>query len=313
MSVRVCVVGSINMDLVVRAPRFAQPGETLLGESFETHPGGKGANQAVAACRLGASVDMVGCVGDDGWGADLRGALASEGVGTARVARLTGVVSGVGLITVLPDGENAIVVAPGANARLTPSHVEEAESEIAAADVLILQLEVPLEANLRAAEIAATVGTAIVLNAAPAREAPAELLQRTDTLVLNLAEARALLEADESVSTGGLARRLDALGPNRVAVTQGAEGAVLFDGETLHRCGGFAVNVVDTTAAGDAFVATLAIALAEGTRAMDALGRACAAGACAATIPGALSSLPRRADVDALLKSSAVGTAQAGL
>lgn len=305
MSETICVVGSINMDLVVRAPEMPRAGETILGASFATHPGGKGANQAVAASRLGADAHLVGAVGDDEWGKEIRGELRGEGVDIDYVKSLSGVATGVGVVTVLPDGDNAILVASGANLRVQPSHVEEAHKQIAEADALILQAELPLEANLRAVEIATAAETRIVFNAAPASELPKELLAKVDLLVVNLAEARALARCDgEEVGPGGLARRLGALGPNRVAVTVGADGAVLFDGSALHRESAAPVDAVDAVGAGDAFVAALTVALCDGTRASDALRFACAAGAVATTVEGALDSQPRRDAVDALIAAS---------
>lgn len=301
MSTSICVVGSINMDLVVSSPEFPRPGETVLGGEFHVHPGGKGANQAVAAGRLGAAVSLCGCVGEDAWGSELRGVLTSEGVDLTALRALGGVDTAVGVICVVPGGENSIVVAPGANGRVQPEHVEEAHQSIVEADALILQGEIPDEANQRAVEIAAAGETRVVLNAAPARSYPTPLLERVDLLIANEAEGRALARCEEDVSHSGVARRLGALGPNRVAVTLGAAGAVYFDGERIQEAPPFPVEALDTVGAGDAFVAAMVVAQAEGMRAVEALRFACAAGALATRTPGALESMPRRQDVDALV------------
>jgi len=310
MASSVCVVGSINMDLVVRAPRFARPGETVLGETFDVHPGGKGANQAVAASRMGAQVSFVGCLGDDDFGSSLRGCLTSEGVDITKMRTCEKVRTGVGIITVTPDGENAIVVAPGANAKFTNEDVEQASSAIADADVLILQAEVPFETNLRAIEIAKKANTAVLLNAAPAVGLPTELLRDVDALVVNRDEACTIVGDEErEVSPSGLARRLASFGPERVVVTLGAEGALHFDGQEVTTFEAFPVSCVDTTAAGDAFVGALATMRAEGVRLIEAVRYACAAGALATTVKGAVPSLPVREAVEALVKGARTKTA----
>ena len=301
MSGSVCVVGSINMDLVVHAPAFARPGETLLGASFATHPGGKGANQAIAASRLGADASLVGAVGEDDWGKDLRGVLAAEGVDIDHVAKVPGVASGVGVVTVVEGGENGILVASGANMKLDAEAIDAAHADITDADVLFLQNEIPMEINLLAADVAHAAGKKIVFNAAPAGELPAELLEKVYLLVANRAEARTLSHCEEDVSAAGIARRLSALGPELVAITLGPKGALLFDGETVLREPSPEVETLDTVGAGDAFIASLGLSLASGTRMVDSLRFACAAGALATTVAGAIPSMPRRADVEALL------------
>jgi len=310
MASSVCVVGSINMDLVVCAPRFARPGETVLGDTFDVHPGGKGANQAVAASRMGAQVSFVGCLGDDDFGSNLRGCLTSEGVDITKVRTCEKVRTGVGIITVTPDGENSIVVAPGANARFNNEDVENASSAIADADVLILQAEVPVETNLRAIEIAKKANTAVLLNAAPAVGLPTALLRNVDALVVNRDEASTIVGDEErEVSPSGLARRLASFGPDRVVVTLGAEGALHFDGQDVTTFEAFPVDCVDATAAGDAFVGALATMRAEGVRLVEAVRYACAAGALATTVKGAVPSLPMRDAVEALVKGARAKTA----
>jgi ribokinase len=301
----VCVLGSLNMDLVVRAPRLPQAGETLLGGPFGANPGGKGANQAVAAARMGASVAMIGCVGDDAHGVELARTLGVEGVDTAHVLRREHTASGVALITVSAVGENTIVVAAGANASLTPGDVERAADAIRTSRVLVMQLEIPLECVARAAHIARGAQVRVLLNAAPARELPRELLAAIDVLVVNEVEARTLLRADENANAEQLGRALVDLGVPTVVVTLGGRGANAFTSRKFVRQRAFEVAAVDTTAAGDAFVGALASSFVRGDELELALRTGCAAGALAATVHGAIASLPRRADVERTLAATA--------
>ena len=268
---RLTVVGSINLDLVARCERLPRPGETVTDATFERHPGGKGANQAVAAARLGAEVTLVGCVGDDDFADEALAGTRQAGVGL-EVATLNAP-TGVALILVDAQGENQIVVVPGANARLA--------SAPAIGNVLS-QLEVPLEvveANAEAADF-------FCLNAAPARRLPRELLERVDLLVVNRYELESLDDQPRGL----------------VALTLGADGAVLLErGSEIVRVRPPDVHVVDATAAGDAFTACLVVSILEGRTYDEALRRACAAGALAASRPGAQPSLPTAAEVDAIL------------
>ena len=264
---RVVVVGSANMDLVVRTPALPRPGETVLGGDFVTVPGGKGANQAVAVARAGAECVFIGAVGDDEFGERLRAGLADAGVDVSRVRRVPGP-SGVALIAVDAAGENSIVVAPGANAAL--DGLEPADiAAIAGADVLLCQLEVPLKAVLAATRAAQRGNTFVVLNAAPVRPLPAELLSTVDLLVVNKQEADSLGDLWELVP--------------RAVVTLGADGAEYTDrdGQRLH-VPAPRVEVVNTTGAGDAFTGTLAVAWANHLPVATALKAACEAGARAA-------------------------------
>jgi ribokinase len=271
----IAVVGSINLDLVARCERLPRPGETLTGAAFERVPGGKGANQALAAARLGAAVAMVGAVGNDPFADEALALLEKGGVdlgGVRRVAQSTGVA----LIVVGADGENQIVVAPGANA------AAEATDGVEAADAVLCQLEIPI------ATVVAAAGRApfTCLNAAPARELPDGLLDDVDLLVVNRYEQEAV-------------GRFDGL----TALTLGAEGAVLLErGEEVARARPPDVEAVDGTAAGDAFTACLLVSLLEGRKRDEALTRACAAGALAASRPGAQPSLPTAAEVDEILR-----------
>ncbi len=301
----ICVVGSLNMDLVMRTPHLPAPGETVSGGPFATHPGGKGANQAVAAARLGAAVAMVGRVGGDAFGARLRTELAEAGIDIRQVVTLPDVASGVALIAVEASGQNSIIIAPGANGALTPADVEAAGPTITAAQVLLLQLETPLPAVQRAAELAHAAGTLVLLNPAPAQPLPAELLAQVDYLIPNEQEAALLL--GEAIATdadaAGAAQRLCAqTGVGGVVITLGAQGAVLAQAQTEPQfVPAHSVEVADTTAAGDAFVGAFAVALAEGRTPAEALRWGNAAGALAVTAAGAQPSLPSRNAVAALL------------
>jgi ribokinase len=273
----VCAVGSVNLDLVARCERLPEPGETVTGATFERVPGGKGANQAVAAARLGAETTMVGCVGDDSFADEALAALVEAGV-RLQIRRVEGP-TGVALILVDGRGENQIVVAPGANEALAPG-----EGDLAAAEGVLCQLEIPIAAVAAAAERAAGF---FCLNAAPARPVPAAVLGRADLVVVNRYELDALAEM-----------------PRLVALTLGAEGAALLeDGEEVLRAAPPRVEAVDGTAAGDAFTACLVVSLLEGRDREEALRRACAAGALAASRPGAQPSLPTAAEVDEILRA----------
>jgi ribokinase len=312
------VIGSLNADVVVRAPRLPRAGETLLGGPVAVYPGGKGANQAVAAARCGAIVSFVGSVGDDDYGRMLRGALEGEGVEVSALLVRRGVASGVGVVTVSEGGENAIVVAPGANMVLAPADVEAARGAIAAADVLVMQLEVPLEVVARGAEIAREVGTTVALNAAPGRKLPAELLANVDVLVVNETEAGLVCGAggDGEGEKGEselevLSKALGRMGAVNSIMTAGARGAWYARGTDIGgRVNAFEVEPIDTVGAGDAFVGVLATRWAEhqvggGVDALgllDAVTWASAAGAIVVTRAGAMPSMPRRAEIVALLK-----------
>lgn len=268
--VRLTVVGSVNLDLVARTERLPRPGETVTGATFAQIPGGKGANQAVAAARLGAEVAMIACVGDDDFRRTATAELARAGVDLSRVT-VGEAPTGVALITVDAAGENEIVVAPGANAELRPEDVEVPEC-----DGVLCQLEIPLET---VEHVARTAPGEFFLNAAPARgPVPA-----ADVTIVNRYELEALTRRD-----------------GVIALTLGAEGAVLLeDGEEVARAAPPAIEVVDGTAAGDAFTACLVVSLLEGRAREEALRRACVAGALAASRFGAQTSLPTAEEVDA--------------
>jgi ribokinase len=291
---RVVVVGSINMDLVTVAQRFPAPGETLLGERFLSVHGGKGGNQAVAAARLGAEVHMIGAVGDDPFGQPLCDALAEEGIHIEHVARIAHCSSGTASITVA-NGENQIIVVPGANAQLTPTHVRNAQDVIAQADAVLVQMEVPLQTVEATLRVAHQQHVPVILNPAPAQQLPTEWLQLARYITPNQHELATLLGADASEDFRVLMRQA----PCPVVLTRGAEGAWFREqGEPQHQ-ESFEVKVVDSTGAGDTFNGALAVYLHEG---LDvAVRKACAAAALSVTQLGARAGMPRRADVDALL------------
>jgi ribokinase len=295
MNGQIIVVGSLNMDLVVRAPHLPQPGETIIGCDFKTFPGGKGANQAVAAARLGGHVTLIGRVGHDAFGEELLRTLADDHVDTTFVQRDANAPSGVALITVDEAGQNTIVVASGANARVTPADVDAAEAAFEAAAVLLLQLESPLSTVLHAIEIARRHHVRVILNPAPAQPLTAQLLSRVDYLVPNQIEL-ALLTNDLTLEAG--AQRLLAWGVKHIVVTLGGDGAAVYDDGQAYRLKAHHVNVIDTTAAGDAFVGGFAVALVEGKSTRDAAAWGNAAGALAVTRAGAQPSLPTRVELE---------------
>jgi len=303
MTASIAVVGSLNTDLVVRSPRIPRPGETILGGELHTVPGGKGANQAVAAARLGARVSMIGRVGQDTFAAPILENLAADGIDHAFVQQDGEFATGVALIVVDDNGENSIVVSSGANMHLSPADVEAAEAAITAADLLVLQLEVPLETVIRAAELARAHGVKVVLNPAPAQPLPASLLSMIDVLVPNETEA-ALLTDLPTGAQAGAAEAVEALlgsGVGTVILTLGARGALPARQGKMQIVPAFDVEPVDTTAAGDAFVAGLSVALAEGRELYEAVRWGNAAGALAATKLGAQTSLPTRQALERLL------------
>jgi ribokinase len=305
---KVAVVGSINMDLVVRAPRFALAGETILGHAFNTIPGGKGANQAVAARRQGAEVCMIGRVGGDDFGDAMLRNLQREEINTERLVSDQGASSGVALITVDDRGENTIIVVPGANGRLAVADIDAARTLIAEADILLMQLEIPLPVVEYAAQSAREGGATVILNAAPARSLSPQLLSLVDYLVVN--ETEVLLLARGASTTGNVtspeeaARTLQKVGARNVVVTLGEEGALLLpvNGPGVS-VPAFRVQAVDTTAAGDAFVGAFAVRLAAGVEPKEALRWANAAGALTVTREGAQPSLPRFAEVEEFLRA----------
>lgn len=302
---RIVVVGSINMDLVARVPRLPRPGETVRGSAFSQVPGGKGANQAVAAARLGALVAMIGRVGDDVFGRELITSLRTRGVQTEHVQITPNCPSGLALIWVEVSGQNAITVIGGANARLMSGDVREQSAIISQADALLVQLEVPLESVNSAVEIARRHSVLTILDPAPA---PASLLPEqlyaVDLISPNQSEAESLtgVAVAAIADAAGAAAILHEHGVRQVVIKLGEQGALASQrgSESIH-VPAPQVRVVDTTAAGDAFTAALAVALVEGRSLADATRFACAAGSLATTRPGAQDAMPSRAEVVAEL------------
>lgn len=306
MSAKITVVGSINIDLVLRVPHLPVPGETLAGDDFQLIPGGKGANQAVAAARLGAEVAMVGSVGDDPFARRLEEGLAREGISTDHISSVKGTTSGMALITVAPGGQNTIVLSPGANAHVSRDMVFSAEKLLETCDALLLQLEIPLETVEFAARLAKNHGCRVILNPAPARDVPARLLQSVDYLVPNEVEAAALTGrkvTDQASAKKAAVTLQEMCGDATVVITLGSRGALLLGkGKTLVSIPTPRVPAVDATAAGDAFVAGMAVALAEGKTDVEAVRWGCAAGALTVTKLGAQTSIPIKAEVKRLLE-----------
>jgi ribokinase len=293
------VLGSLNMDISVTVPRLPAPGATVLGSAAVFTPGGKGANQAVAAARLGADVRMVGCVGEDDFGRQLRSALAAEGVDTEAVRVAHGVATGLAMISVDQAGENIITVAQGAN-----REVDATQAATGSPDVLVISAEVPVTAIREAQTQARAARTLCVLNLAPAPpEAAAIVAAGVDWLVVNESEAASVLGRDINglPEARPAAAELLAAGARHVVITAGAHGAVLaVPGRDPLTIEAFEVQAVDTVGAGDCFVGALAVALAAGIPHAEAVRAAAAAGAAAATRPGAQAGLPRPADIQAI-------------
>jgi len=294
---KVLVLGSINMDLAVETRTFPRLGETLFGTAFATHPGGKGANQAVAAARLGASVTMIGRVGSDAFGRELKAGLTAEGIATRWVSETPSVSTGVASIT-LCDADNAIIVVSGANALLTPADLDAAETAFAETDVVLAQLEVPLATVERGAELAARHKKPFILNPAPARRLPDSLLARCALLTPNEYELATALGRPGARWQDLLARL-----PGRVVMTKGGEGAYFTDSDgTPQHQPGFRVTPVDTTGAGDTFVGALVAFWALGLS--EAVRRGAAAGALSVTKPGAQGGMPTLAELNVFLAAS---------
>lgn len=301
MPAKVVVIGSLNMDLVTRAPRLPRGGETLIGQSFATVSGGKGANQAVAAARLGAQVSMVGCVGSDAYGEELRGALMVEQIDCQAVSTVEGS-SGVALIVVDDNSQNAIVIVAGANGALTPQVIDRFDAVLQAADVIICQLEVPDATVGHALKRGRELGKIVILNPAPAsRPLPADWYASIDYLIPNESEASALsgLPVDSLASAETAATRLIALGAGKVIITLGAQGSMFANGTGFEHFPAPTVKAVDTTAAGDTFVGGFAAALASGKTEAEAIRFGQVAAALSVTRAGAQPSIPTLPEVQA--------------
>jgi ribokinase len=298
----IVVFGSINMDLVTRTPRLPAPGETLTAHGFVTTPGGKGANQAVACARLGATTRMVGRVGDDVFGAALRGSLGQYGVDTSFVATQPGA-SGIAAIAVSDAAENTILIVAGANGAVGQADIAALDDALDGAQVLLLQLEVPLAAVTGAARAARARGVTVVLDPAPAVPLPDELMRLVDIITPNETEAALLtgIAPHDDAAVVAAAAALRARGAGTAVIKLGGRGAFVDDGQSRAFIPAFPVTPVDTVAAGDAFNGGLAVGLDAGLTLAAALRLASATGAMAVTRPGAQEAMPTRAEVDALL------------
>jgi ribokinase len=305
MNPEIFVIGSLNMDLVVRTTRLPQAGETLAGSEFHLIPGGKGANQAVAASRSGANTHMIGCVGDDAFGEIMLESLRNANVDVNGVSRLNGISTGTATIIVEESGENRIIIIPGANGRVTYNLVEQKWDLIARSDMVILQYEIPLTTVHSIIKNCQQQNIPVLLNPAPMYPIPMDILSALDTLVVNEAEAANLTE----ISIGGLdsakesARKILQSGVKTVIITLGENGAILLDNNGFIYHPGYKIPVVDTTAAGDTFVGGYAASINEGKSSTKALEYACAASAIAVTKLGAQTSIPSRDEVEIFLQA----------
>jgi len=305
MKHNIVVVGSSNTDMIIKLKRIPRAGETVLGGEFLTAAGGKGANQAVAAARAGGRISLIARVGRDTLGREAIAGFIRVGIDVSHVARDNRTASGTALIYVTRNGENCIAVASGANALLSPADVKKARALIARAKVLLMQLETPLDSVLAAARLAVSKGATVILNPAPARAIPGELLRLVSILTPNESEAE-MLTGNRINGVRGAQKAAEALlrrGAHTVILTLGAKGALIASGQEIQHIPGFKVKAVDTTAAGDVFNGALAVALTEGWSLGPAVRFANAAAAISVTRMGAQPSAPRRRDIMRFLKS----------
>lgn len=296
----ILVIGSLNADLVVKSPRFPQPGETISGDDLQIIPGGKGANQAVAAARQGVQTAMVGRVGSDSFGPFLVDNLKSNHVDTSHVLK-TDSATGTAIIVVDANGQNSIVLSPGANGMVTPADVDSAS--FLSSGLLMLQLEIPTPTVLRAAQRAREHGMQVILNPAPAKTLPAELLTNVDILIPNESELALLtgLPVNDVASAETAAKEILKQGVKTVIVTLGSKGALLVTNTQVKQVDTYKVNVVDTTAAGDAFIGGFASAILSGKSLENSVRYGCACGALATTKFGAQPSLPTKDEVETFI------------
>ena len=295
----VVVVGSLNMDLVMRTPRVPVGGETMHGHEFSTLPGGKGANQAVACARLGARVSMIGQVGNDGFGSTLRDGLAADGIDVGGVRQTTAVGTGVAMILVEDIGQNRIVLAAGANGALTPADLDAHAALIEGAAMLVLQLEVPMPVVQRAIEIAHAAGVPVLLNPGPAVPLPEAIWTQIDILVPNESEATLLsgVEVTDAASAYAAAHVFRRRGVKYVLITLGANGVAVVDDGGERHLPAHVVKAVDTTAAGDTFIGGISAGLVEGMPIDDAVALGQRASALCVTRHGAQPSIPYRREI----------------
>lgn len=297
---KILVIGSSNTDMVICTGHLPLPGETVIGGTFFMNPGGKGANQAVTVARLGGRVSFICKTGSDIFGHQANQLFNEEGIDTSYVFSDTKNPSGVALITVDTDAENCIVVAPGANAHLTPNDLKRSAEAVEAADIILLQLEIPMQTVEAAAAMAYRLGKKVVLNPAPVSKLSAGLLETLYAITPNETEAEAIsgIRITDEHTAEEAARKIASMGVCNVIITLGAKGALVFDGEHCEVVPAYKIQAVDTTAAGDVFNGALVVALSEGRTLPEAVRFACKASAISVTRSGAQNSVPYRTEVD---------------
>jgi len=303
MGKKIVVVGSSNTDMIIKVPHVPVPGETIIGGKFSIAAGGKGANQAVAAARAGGDVTFIARIGDDMFGQQAKDGFVKDNIDVDHVLSDKDAPSGVALIFVGEDGQNSIAVASGANANLSPSDVQAASDAISTSDILIMQLETPLETVQKAASIASDNGVKVILNPAPAQALSDDILRHVSILTPNESESELLtgIKVETEKDAAAAADALMAKGIETVIVTMGPKGAFVATADSKELVGGFSVKAVDATAAGDVFNGTLAVAIAEGKSLKKAVSFANAAAALSVTKLGAQPSAPTREEIDKFL------------
>jgi len=303
MGKKIVVVGSSNTDMIIKVPHVPVPGETIIGGKFSTAAGGKGANQAVAAARAGGDVTFIARIGDDMFGQQAKDGFVKDNINVDHVLSDKDAPSGVALIFVGEDGQNSIAVASGANANLSPSDVQAASDAISTSDILIMQLETPLETVQKAASIASDNGVKVILNPAPAQALSDNILRNISILTPNESESELLtgIKVETEKDAAAAADALMAKGIETVIVTMGPKGAFVATADFKELVSGFSVKAVDATAAGDVFNGTLAVAIAEGKPLKKAVSFANAAAALSVTKLGAQPSAPTREEIDKFL------------
>lgn len=303
MGKRIVVVGSSNTDMIIKVPHVPVPGETIIGGKFSIAAGGKGANQAVAAARAGGDVTFIARIGDDMFGQQAKDGFVKDNINVDHVLSDKDAPSGVALIFVGEDGQNSIAVASGANANLLPSDVQAASDAISTSDILIMQLETPLETVQKAVSIASDNGVKVILNPAPAQALSDDILRHVSILTPNESETELLtgLKVASEKDVAAAADALMAKGIETVIVTMGPKGAFVATADSKELVSGFSVKAVDATAAGDVFNGTLAVAIAEGKPLRKAVSFANAAAALSVTKLGAQPSAPTREEIDKFL------------